>query len=166
MIQPRIISFASLPETIDAAKYVYDQIKKDPYMVTALAVAILCNYKEDPEETFQMLDILKGPQPLSNFDKQFLQERLKGKEYKPFSFIQGTNPSNGYALPNAPYRIPVGRSASQPVEANYCTMMVYSSGADSPRTLMLRQKGGSEWCLTEITFLGDIRVPASEDPWA
>lgn len=166
MVGPRMISFAALPETVDAVKYVYDQVKSDPYMVTALAVSVLCNYKEDPEETFQMIDVLKGPSPLSNFGKQFIQERLKGKEYKPFSFIQGTSPANGYTVAAAPYRIPVGKSASQPVESNYCTMLVYSTGADSPRSIMLRQKGGTEWCLTDITILGDIRVPAAEDPWA
>ncbi len=50
---------------------------------------------------------------------------------------------------------------------NWATMYVMSGGADSPRTIKLRQKPSTgEWFLNEIQCLSDIRVPAAADPWA
>lgn len=165
IMEAKTITFNRFPLNVNDTRMMFEQIKKDPFYVAALSVAVFCHYKQNRDETFNMIDVLKGPQPLSNFDKQFLRDRLGGKEYKPFSFFEGAYPENEY-VPTQPYRITVEKGMYQSSDPNYVTMYLRSNGADAPRSLILRAKGGVDWYLTEITYLGDIKVPVSQDPWA
>jgi len=165
IMESKTITFNRFPLNVADTRMMFEQIKKDPYYVAALSAAVLCHYKESRDETMAMIDVLKGPQPLSAYDKQFLRDRLGGKEYKPFSFFHGATPANGY-VPSQPYRITIEKGMYQPNDTNYVTMYLRSAGADAPRSLTLRAKGGMDWYLTEITYLSDIRIPAAEDPWA
>ncbi len=135
-----------------------------PFETAALSVLVFCHYEKNAEETFEMIDRLKGPAPLSNFDKQFLNERLKGKEYKPFSFFEGATPSNNYT-PDKPYRISVSDNPYSYTNEGYATVYLKSNGADSPRPITLRQKG-DKWYLWQISFLSDIKLPAKDDAWS
>ena len=63
-----------------------------PFMTAALAVAAFCAYGENPSASIAMLNVLKGPDPLSPREIQFLRERLVGKTYKPFSYFEGGQP--------------------------------------------------------------------------
>ncbi len=78
----------------------------DPYQTAALSCAALCCWGTDREAAIDMLNALKGPQPLSNYEMQFIRDRLSGKEYKPRSYFEGTSPENGYTIP-MPARITV-----------------------------------------------------------
>ncbi|MBR0224275.1 MAG: hypothetical protein IJL93_08390 [Bacteroidales bacterium] len=142
---------------------------KDPYAVAALTVAALTRYKTSSRDCFRMLDFLKGPESISGFEFQFLNERLKGKEYKPFSFFEGATPANNYT-PGQPYRITVSSNpysfTTDGEGHEWCTLYVTSGGADSPRPIKLRKKGSTgQWFLNDIQCLGDIRTPAADDPW-
>ena len=48
-------------------------------LAVALAIAALCRYGEDADAVYEMLDFLKGPESLSNLEKQFLRDRLGRK---------------------------------------------------------------------------------------
>ena len=142
--------------------------RKSPWRlgVVSLAVAVLCHMEADPEETFRMLDYLKGPAPTSPFEKQFIKERLQGKFYKSFSFFRGATPENGYT-PQKPYTIDVSVNPYSFPDANWATVYVKSGGADSPRGIKLRCKPSTgQWFLNELQCLSDIRLPVEEDPWA
>ena len=138
---------------------------KDPYGVAALVIAALCRYETNPEDCFEMLNWLKGPESLSTYEKQFIKERLTGKTYKPRSYFQGATPNNNYT-PSNPYKF---RPESNPYtfqNAGWATIWVRSGGADNPRSIKLRQKGSTgEWFLNDIQCLSDIRTPANENPW-
>ena len=137
-----------------------------PYKTSALVMAVLCNYEKDPDVTISMLNVLKGPEDVSNLERQFLRDRLNGKAYKAFSFFEGSAPENDYT-PNKPYAISVSSKPHSFDNENWAVMYVRSSGADSPRQIKLRRKPSSgQWFLNEIQCLSDIRVPASEDAWA
>lgn len=137
-----------------------------PYKTAALVMAVLCNYEKDPDVTISMLNVLKGPEDVSNLERQFLKDRLNGKAYKAFSFFEGSAPENDYT-PNKPYAISVSSNPHSFDNENWAVMYVRSSGADSPRQIKLRRKPSSgQWFLNEIQCLSDIRVPASEDAWA
>ena len=113
-----------------------------------------------------MLDWLKGPESLSNLEKQFLRDRLKGKAYKSFSFFEGASVENGYT-PSRPYRITVSSNPYSFDTENWAVLYVKSAGADSPRSVKLRRKPSTgQWFLNEIQCLADIRLPAQIDPWA
>lgn len=159
-------TFESLPKSVDELKALPEAALTSPFAAAALAVAALCNYEENKDACFEMLNFLKGPQPLTPFDHQFLRDRLGGKAYKPFSFFAGSAPENGYK-PTAPYTITVSDNPYSYGDANYATLFLQSSGADSVRPVKLRKKpSAGQWFLWDILFLSDIRIPAEEDPWA
>ena len=139
----------------------------DPYNTVAYTFAILMNFESNPEETFNMLDVIKGPQPLSTYQKQFIRERLRDKLYVVASYFKGTSPENSYT-PTMPYEIEVFDGPYTNTNSGYATLFVRSSGADSPRPVTLRNKPSTgEWFLWgDITYLSMIRIPTEQDPWA
>lgn len=138
----------------------------DPFETVALTALILCNYKNDVNATIEMLNVLKGPAPVSQYEIQFLRDRLVGKEYKPYSFFAGATVDNEYT-PTVPYTITVTDNPYSYQEENYAVLFIQSSGADSPRQVKLRKKPSTgEWFLVEQFLLSDIRIPTAQDPWA
>ena len=65
-----------------------------------------------------------------------------------------------------PYTVTVSENPYSFNEANYATLWIKSSGADTPRQVKMRAKGGATWYLWEQFLLPDIRIPAEQDPWA
>lgn len=158
-------TFYNLPETLDDLKKLPEANMKDPYGVAALTIAALCRYETNPDACFEMLDWLKGPESLSNYEKQFIKERLTGKTYKPRSFFQGATPANNYT-PRTPYKFTPESNPYTFQNSGWATIWVRSGGADNARSIKLRQKASTgEWFLNEILCLSDIRTPANEDPW-
>lgn len=157
----KTFTFASIPADASELKAC-----TDAFETAALTALVLCNYKNDVDKTIEMLNVLKGPQPMSQYDIQFLRDRLKGKEYKPYSFFAGATPENGYT-PSTPYTITIEDNPYSYQEQGYAMLHIKSSGADSLRQVKLRQKPSTgEWFLWENYLLSDIRIPAAEDPWA
>ncbi len=110
-----------------------------------------------------MLNSLKGPRELSEYEKQFLRDRLRGKEYVAMSYLGGTNPDNEYT-PTTPYTISINDGPYSYTEEGYAKLYITSSGADSPRPITLRQKD-DRWLLWEQMLLADIRKPKSQADW-
>lgn len=159
-------TFAKTPASVEELKALPESTLDTPFKTAALTLLALCRYKDDPEAAFAMLDALKGPEPLSPYEKQFLRERLAGKEYKPFSFFAGAAVDNDYT-PAVPYVIEVEDNSYSYPEENWATLLLRSAGADSQRPIKLRKKPSTgEWFLNEIACLADIRTPKSSDPWA
>lgn len=158
--------FTSLPTNLDELKELPEAVLNSPFKTAALTIAVLCNFEKDPDATFEMLDFLKGPESVSEYEKQFIRERLKGKGYKAYSYFAGTSPENGYT-PIKPYTISVTENPYSFPDENWATLYVKSSGADSPRGIKLRKKPSTgQWFLNDIQCLSDIRVPIADDPWA
>lgn len=157
--------FDKLPQSLTELEALPEAALTTPYQVAALTVAALCRYGEDPQAAIAMLNYLKGPQPLSTYEMQFLKDRLSGKAYKPFSFFEGATPGNNYT-PAQPFQITVFDGPYSFQEAGYAKLMIRSGGADNPREIKLRQKGtGGQWFLWENFLLSDIRQPKEADPW-
>ena len=160
------IIFVKLPETIEELKAIPEAILNSPFKTVARTLAALSRYEENPETTIEMLNFLKGPENVSEYEKQFLRERLRGKQYKVRSFFEGATPENGYQ-PTQPYGITVSDNPYSYPDENWATLYVKSSGADTARGIKLRRKPSTgQWFLNEIQCLADIRVPVEEDPWA
>ena len=163
---PKTITFAALPESVEQMKALPQGQLKSVYDTAALTVCALCAYAAAPEVGIEMLNFLKGPQPLSTYEKQFLKERISGKEYIPFSFFQGATPDNDYT-PSQPYTITIETNPYTYQNEGYATMHIRSGGADSLRQVQLRQQGSTgQWFLWENFLLSDIRQPKSQNPWA
>lgn len=158
-------TFTKLPESVAELSAMPEANGSSPYAIAAVTVAILCNYEKNVQATLDMLDYIKGPRPLTPYEKQFLRDRLAGKGYKPFSFFAGSSPQNNYK-PSYPYTVTVYDGPYSFNEEGYAKLSIQSSGADSARPITLRAKGGTQWCLWEQFLLADIRIPAADDPWA
>ena len=159
-------TFAALPTNLAELQALPEAALTSPFATAALSLAALACWGRSPDAAYEMLDFLKGPESLSPFEKQFIRDRLKDKEYKVLSYFVGATPANGYT-PAAPYRIRVSENPYSYPEENWATMFVTSGGADSPRQIRLRRKPSTgQWFLVELQCLSDIRVPAAADPWA
>ena len=162
------ITLNSLPKTLDELKAMPQAALTVPEEVAALTVAALALYPENPAETEKMLDFLRGPRPLNGIDKQFIRDRFRGKEYLMRSYLVGSTPENNYT-PVQPYRVTVSENTYSRTQFGdgYLTLYVACSGADSPRSLKLRNKPSTgQWFLWEQQLLTGIRIPQVADPWA
>ena len=165
----RTYTFDSLPRNVEELQALPGADLTDPYAVAALTLAALTRYGDNSADCIKMLNYLKGPEPVSGYEAQFIRERLQGKTYKPFSYFHGATPQNNYT-PSRPYKITVDSNqysfTTDGSGHEWCTLWVTSGGADNPRSIKLRKKGSTgQWFLNDIQCLSDIRTPAADDPW-
>ena len=167
MNKVELVTINNLPENTSELKEILGEYCASPFKMAALAVAVFHNWEKNEKETIEMLNVIKGPRPLSQLDQQFIHDRLAGKGYVIKSYFQGTSPENDYTIPEPPYTIEVSDNPYSYQNENYATLYLKSSGADSLRPITLRLKPSTgEWFLWEHTFLADIRIPKSMDEWA
>lgn len=160
------VVFEELPSTMEDFLELPEASLKEPHFAAALLIPALVLWSRQEALAIEMINYLKGPQKLSVRDVQFINDRLRGKDYLPLSYVEGSSPENGYAPPN-PYRVKVFTVPTSFVEAGYAKLYLQSSGADSKRPVQLRKKESSgEWFLWDQMLLSGIRIPVSEDPWA
>jgi hypothetical protein len=160
------VVFNELPTTLEMLRALPQANLQEPHYAAALLIPALCLWPTNKNVALEMINFLKGPQGLSTYDIQFISERLRGKEYVPFSYFAGTTPENGYE-PSKPYTVTISTVPTSYAEDGYVKFYLKSSGADSPRPVQLRKKPSSgEWFLWEQMLLSDIRIPVSADPWS
>ena len=156
------VEFDALPQT--AAEVAPCQT---PEETAALTVAALVRFTEDQEAGIAMLNVLRGPRPLSSQEIQLLKDQLlKDRDYVARSHFNGATPENNYT-PLQPYSVTVSDNPNSYMTEGYATLYIRSGGADSPRPITLRKKPSTgEWFLwNHVGLLPGIRVPASQDPW-
>lgn len=159
-------TFSSVPANLAELQALPEATLDSAFKTTALTLAVLCNYENNPELTIEMLNFLKGPGEVSGFEKQFIREHLGAKPYKARSYFEGATPQNNYK-PDTPYKITVIENPYSFDNADWATLYVKSGGADNPRPVKLRRKPSTgQWFLVEIQCLADIRLPVEADPWA
>ena len=159
------IVFNTLPDTFEEFVALPEAKMATPFDTAAMTVLAFCFYPENKELSLRMLDFLKGPQPLSPMDKQFIRDRFMDKDYVPRSYFDGATPDNNY-LPAEPYTITVSSNPYSYQNEGYATLYIKSGGADSPRSVQLRKAKDGKWYLWEQFILADIRKPESINPWA
>lgn len=159
------IVFPDLPESFEAFCALPQAAMKTPFDTAAMTVVALCMYPVDKDLSLQMLDFLGGPRPLSGYDKQFIADRFRDKDYVPRSYFKGAVPANDY-MPTQPYSITVKENPYSYSDENYAHLYITSGGADSPRSVKMRLAKDGKWYLWEQFLLADIRKPESSNPWA
>ena len=159
------VTFLSLPLTPAEFISLPQATMQSPFDTAALFLAAMCLYPANAVGALDMLNHLKGSQPLSTYDKQFLADRMRGKDYLPNSFFVGATPANNYT-PSQPYTLIVKETPYSYQEQNYAKLVLQSGGADSPRPITLRLAKDGRWYLWEQFLLSDIRPPENSNPWA
>ncbi len=159
------IIFDTIPSTLDEFKALPYASLSEPEYGSALFVIAMMNYRDNKETALSMLEYLKGPSGVSEFERQFLSDRLNGKDYVVRSFFAGTSPDNDYT-PSMPYTISLARRDDTAASGRISVFM-RSSGADSARYIRMRLKpSANQWFIEEQFILSDIRIPKSQDEWA
>lgn len=162
------VSLQKLPDSLAEMQAMPEADLKDPAKTAALAIAALSLYPKNKDESIKMLEFLSGPKGVSPYEKQFIADRFRDKDYVPRSYFEGATPENNYE-PNKPYTLNLFENPYSRDNFNegYLTLHINSGGADSARQIKLRTKPSTgEWFLWEQFLLADIRKPVEEDPWA
>lgn len=159
------VVFAKLPDTYEEFIALPQAQLENPFDTAALTVLALCFYPEDRDLSLKMLDFLRGPRPLSAYDKSFIKDRFMDADYVPRSFFVGATPANDYT-PSEPYTVKVSQNMYSYDNEGYAKLWLKSGGADSPREMTLRQTKEGKWYLWEQMILGTIRPLESSNPWA
>ena len=157
--------FEALPESLEQLQALPEAALSNPFQTAALTVCALCVYGADAALGTQMLNWLRGPRPLSGYDTSFLNDRFRDGTYVPFSYFAGAVPENDYT-PSRPFTVTVLAGPYSDANAGYKKLYIQSGGADSPREIVLRQKGDGTWLLWDQFLMVGIRQPKSADPWA
>jgi len=158
--------FEDIPTNLEQLRSLPEASLSEPYYAAALLIPALLLWTVDQQEAIAMINFLKGPEALSNRDIQFMNDRLRGKEYVPPSYFVGATPQNNYE-PSEPYTLVISTNPYSYTESGYVKLFMSSGGADSPRPLSVRQKPSTgEWFLWEQHLLSDIRPPVAQNPWA
>lgn len=160
------VTFNTLPKTLEMFCELKEADLKEPHETVALLVTALCMWADNQDVAIEMINYLKGPDKLSVREVQFINDRLKDKKYLPYSYFIGSSPDNEYT-PTKPYTINVESTPKSFDEAGYARLYLQSSGADSVRPVMLRQKQSTgQWFMVDQMLLSEIRKPSLEDPWS
>lgn len=151
------MTFSALPKTADALRAMPESALTSPFQTACLTVLALVRYEQSPQDCIDMLNFLKGTQPMSAYETKFLHDRLNGRGYIPRSFFAGASPKNNYQ-PSVPYCLTLEETPYSYAQEGYVSLYVRSSGADFPRQIKLCTKG-KQWFLWEQFLLTDIRRP-------
>ena len=166
--QSYTVTLRALPVNLAQLQAMPEGALRQPEHTAALTVAALCIYPINREAALEMLNFLQGPRGVTPYDKQFLADRFRDKDYVPRSYFAGAVPENNYE-PSEPYTVTVFENpySRTQISEGYLTLHIRSGGADSPRQIKLRNKPSTgQWFLWEQFLLSDIRKPVSADPWA
>ena len=162
------LKFDTLPQSVDDIKASAYGSLSEPEYTAGLFVAAMMMYEKDKDLAFEMVNFLKGPEPLNNFKLSFINDRLEkgAKFYKIRSYFEGSTPDNDYT-PEMPYTtVPIIRREDTFENEGWARVFMKSTGADTEREVRLRlKKSTGQWFLNEEYLLPDIRVPKSADPW-
>lgn len=161
------IVWNELPKNLEELQALPQADLKTPEGTAALTVAALAAYPTNHEECYRMLDFLRGPRPMSAYEKQFIRDRfMDNGDYLVKSYFKGATPANNYT-PSMPYTLEFTDNTAPMAEEGYKRLNIKSGGADSARVITLRLKPSTgQWFLWEQIILVGIRVPVSQDPWA
>ena len=163
--QKQVFTFADLPESLAQMQAMPEAALTSPFQTAALTVCALCVYTGYPQIGAEMLNWLRGPRPLSPFDISFLNDRFREGHHVPFSYFAGSSPENNYT-PTQPFTLIIEAGPYADANPGYKKLHIRSGGADSPREVVLRQKGDGQWLLWDQFLMVGIRQSKAEDPWA
>jgi len=160
-------TFSALPESAAELQSLPEAVMDTPFKTAALAVCALCAYAADKNIGLEMLNVLRGPKPVSNAEVSFLNDRFREGAHIPFSYFKGAIPGNDYT-PDEPFTITVesGVYSDANINEGYKKLFIKSGGADSPREIVLRKAGNGKWYLWDQFLMVSVRDPKSADPWA
>ena len=77
MTKQHIVTFSALPRSLAELQTLPQAALREPWDAAALFLAAMDVYPEDTDAALEMVDFLRGPRPLSPYDRQFLRDRMR-----------------------------------------------------------------------------------------
>lgn len=167
------VEVPGLPATVEELVALRDRIATTPEGGAAIMVLALLAYAQDPALGTKFLTVAiearqlddgpdgyKGKQP-SRMALIDMRDRIGRAPHIARSYVQGTSPQGGYALPPAPWVIS-GREQPGDVQGDRGKTFVRSTGADSPRPVQLTKNDKGHWKASGWSSLQvGVRAPAA-----
>ena len=159
------VVFKTLPTTFEEFTQLPQAALKDPADTAAMTVVAFYCYASNKEEGLKMVNYLRGPRPISEYDKQFYADRFSDNPNVPRSYFKGATPDNDYT-PSEPFTVRPFTNPHSDLGTNKKRMWINSGGAESPRYVDVRLAKDKKWYLWEQYILVDVRQMESSNPWA
>jgi len=83
------VTFQTLPKNLSEMQQLPQAALTQPQDAAALFLAAMCRFSEDRDAAYEMIDYLRGPRPLSAYEKQFLRDRMTDTDAVPRSYFSG-----------------------------------------------------------------------------
>ena len=155
------IRFEKLPMSIE--EFISLSNLESPQDTAALFIVAMATYVIDKDLGIDMINHLKGPEPLNDYGLQFLRNSLMDKPYLPYSYFDGSNPQNNYE-PTMPLVVKLQYDTCVP-EEGYEKLLIQSSGTNKMRSIILRKKGSQFFLWEYGGLLSEIKIPIKESKW-
>lgn len=174
---PSRVSFDRLPTDVDQLLALRGEYGVNPSGAAALFVAALQVYTRDKALGTPMLismlvndgTLMSRSDRPGNYrgyvlrnDTQYLVDRLENQPWVAHSYVVGTSPANGYALPvTGPYHFDISQNQFSIVKPDEeVRIFLACTGADSPRPIRLKKNADGIWKVAEFSSLVvGVRAP-------
>ncbi len=161
-----VVSFDTLPNSLNEFSILVNEGMTAPEKTCALFICSVNILAQNMSEGLDAINMLKGPQPLSVFEKSWFKDRIVNKKYLAMAYFNGSTPENNYT-PTKPYSLTFLKDPRpQDCEDGYMRLQIKTPAFDSPRYIKLRQKGDN-WYIWDVnSIMLGVRIPKQDDPWA
>ncbi len=161
-----VVNFSSLPGSVAEFGVLVNEGLTKPEKTCALFICAINMLGQNIEEGLEAINLLKGPAPLSTFEKSWYKDRISDKKYLAMAYFEGSTPENSYT-PTTPYTL---RFAPDPrpqdCEEGYIRLQMKTPAFDSPRKITLRQKGENWYIWDANSIMLGVKTRVADDPWA
>jgi hypothetical protein len=170
---PIIVTLSALPDSLDRFITGHAELATTPEGGAAALIAALLIYPDAPAlgesclaatvDAARLAAGLSGhePRPLATRALSLIRRQLVQNPYLGASYVRGTAPEDGYALPEPPWEIVCRANpySGDRVKGPY-KLFVGCSGAASPRPVSLRRDDAGLWRPFEwSSLLVGVRAP-------
>ncbi len=160
------VNYNSLPQSLMEFKMLVDNGLNAPEKTASLFICAVHLLGVNFNEGLDAINILKGPQPLSNFEKQWFKDRISDKKYLAMAYFEGSAPENSYT-PTTPYTINfLPDPRPQDCEQGYIRLYIKTPAFDTKRYIKMRSKG-ENWYIWDInSIMLGVKTRVADDLWA
>ncbi|MCA9605079.1 MAG: hypothetical protein KC619_05770 [Myxococcales bacterium] len=150
------ITIPSLPETVEAFVALRDELARTPHGGAAMFVVAIEAFTRGADlglacftiaiDASELVagDVYKGRAP-RRMTIDDLRQRIGAKPYVARSYFAGTSPEEAYRLPDGPLQVRIRHQERDPLGPERAKLFVHSTGADSPRPIVLVRNDRGLW---------------------